>query len=180
MERKPQTFWGNVGRGGPDECWPWLAGRSGRYGVLRWGGSPTVAHRVAWELTNGPIPEGHELDHRDSCEGICVNPAHLTPRTKAGHASRHHPPATECAKGHPLEGRNRMNDGRCRVCHNAAQRDRLNPEAKPTNTAKTHCPHGHAYTPENTYFIRRKTRGTVERRCRTCHKRRADSSGSRA
>jgi hypothetical protein len=34
-------------------------------------------------------------------------------------------------------------------------------------TQVTHCPHGHAYTPENTLVFR--TRHGLQRRCRTCH-----------
>lgn len=40
---------------------------------------------------------------------------------------------------------------------------------------KTHCPHGHEYTPENTYLVvskRSKHRGT-RRQCRTCTRERA-------
>jgi hypothetical protein len=35
-----------------------------------------------------------------------------------------------------------------------------------TNASKTHCPAGHAYTPENT--IRMPMAGHVARRCRAC------------
>lgn len=35
-----------------------------------------AAHRVAWELVNGPIPDGMFLDHR-CANPSCVNPEHL-------------------------------------------------------------------------------------------------------
>ena len=36
------------------------------------------------------------------------------------------------------------------------------------NKAKTHCPHGHEYTEENTYF------DGLARRCRTCARKRTN------
>lgn len=38
------------------------------------------------------------------------------------------------------------------------------------NAAKTHCPQGHEYTPENTTIIKRSKGGTDYRRCRACHR----------
>lgn len=34
--------------------------------------------------------------------------------------------------------------------------------------SQTHCKHGHAFTPGNTYFYRRRGKKRSERRCRTC------------
>jgi hypothetical protein len=79
-------FWSKVRIGGPDECWPWTGANDGRHGygrVRRSSGRGCVAaHRMAWELTNGPIPEDTSTYH-----GVCVlhrcdnppccNPTHL-------------------------------------------------------------------------------------------------------
>lgn len=46
-----------------------------------------LAHRYAYEKWFGPIPEGHDLDHGPECPKNCVNPAHLTPRTKSEHTT---------------------------------------------------------------------------------------------
>ena len=65
-------------------CWNWTAGTSAKgYGCFRLGGHDgkrTSAHRVAYELLVGPIPDGLELDHL--CRNRrCVNPDHLEPVT---------------------------------------------------------------------------------------------------
>lgn len=66
--------------GGPEACWPWT-GRNRHqfgYGVI-WDkrlGRAEEAHRVAWRLANGPIPDGHFVLH--NCDNPpCCNPAHL-------------------------------------------------------------------------------------------------------
>ena len=66
-------------RAGPDECWNWtLRLAVTGYGVLSMGrgNNPALAHRVAWEFANGPVPAG--LFVRQRCGNrLCCNPAHL-------------------------------------------------------------------------------------------------------
>ncbi len=73
-------FWPKVERHGPDECWPWIGARNGAgYGHLgagRQGEGTLAAHRVAFTLSLGPIPDGLCVLHR--CDNPpCCNPAHL-------------------------------------------------------------------------------------------------------
>lgn len=59
------------------ECLTWTGARhSTGYGVIRTGGKSGAAHRVAFEIASGPIPEGMQVDH--TCWNyLCVNPEHL-------------------------------------------------------------------------------------------------------
>src|SRR5213593_4533327 len=73
-------FWAKVNKA-EGSCWRWTGSqRRGGYGRVRIGGRDFVAHRVAYELTIGPIPDGLQLDHL--CRNrLCVRPAHLEPVT---------------------------------------------------------------------------------------------------
>ncbi|WP_375275005.1 HNH endonuclease signature motif containing protein [Methylorubrum thiocyanatum] len=76
-------FWAKVDVRGPDECWLWTAGtdRAG-YGKLKAEGRDVGAHRISWEVANGPIPAGRLLRH--GCDTpACCNPGHFTPGTHA-------------------------------------------------------------------------------------------------
>jgi hypothetical protein len=73
----PDTFWNWVDRG--NGCWLWRGPVNGSgYGAA---GQMGMAHRVAWNLTNGPVPPAHDLDH--VCRNRqCVNPEHLRPLSR--------------------------------------------------------------------------------------------------
>lgn len=83
-----QRFWAKVDRRGSDECWPWTGAKLQHgYGHLKVGESYPPAHRVAYELLVGPIPEGLQIDHLCRVRD-CVNPAHLEPVTNAENGRR--------------------------------------------------------------------------------------------
>ena len=58
-------------------CREWVGARSNNgYGNVAVGGTTWKAHRLAWTLFNGPIPDGLYVCHR--CDNPpCCNPDHL-------------------------------------------------------------------------------------------------------
>jgi hypothetical protein len=70
-------FWAQVNKSG--DCWIWTGKKHerGGYGLTNMKiGNTRMAHRISYELTNGPIPEGLAACHK--CDNPpCVNPDHL-------------------------------------------------------------------------------------------------------
>lgn len=62
----------------PDACWQWRGTiGTGGYGTFRFRGQTYRAHRLAWQISNGAIPEGLHILHKCVRNRSCVNSAHL-------------------------------------------------------------------------------------------------------
>jgi hypothetical protein len=86
-EKREKQFWAAVDQRGDDQCWEWQRCTTGvgRYGAFRVSGKQRGTHRIAWELTHGPIPSGLWVLHH--CDNPpCCNPSHLYLGTAADNA----------------------------------------------------------------------------------------------
>ena len=130
MPSLPERIARKITRNPETGCWEWVACvTSTGYGRVWNGRQADWAHRVVYELTRGPVPDGLVLDHLCRVRR-CVNPEHLEPVTDRTNTIRGDAPdATRerhrrkafCKRGHPLFGENvyRHPSGRrvCRRCH---------------------------------------------------------------
>lgn len=130
IARPPEErFWSHVVKLSC-ECWFWAAGISKNgYGVFD---GHFSAHKFAYELVKGKVPDGLQLDHK--CHNrFCVNPDHLEPVTASENVKRGLLPEltrqmmlskTHCPQGHPYDLFNTtFYHGRryCKTCNNERQ-----------------------------------------------------------
>ena len=109
-----------------DSCWIWKGNLNpmgyGRFTVRY---SYIYAHRFSYELVNGPIQEGMQIDHL--CRNTsCVNPFHLDAVSAQMNNSRSTSPSarnkikTHCKNGHIFNLQNTYinpdGDRECREC----------------------------------------------------------------
>jgi hypothetical protein len=178
-------------------CWEWQAAKTGGgYGLFWLEKTFHLAHRVAYEVLIGPIPEGLTIDHICKNPG-CVNPSHMEPVTQGENLRRseswsgQNMRKTHCPQGHPYEGDNlkltKEGFRQCRICtrektkawqqtqeakdyHRDYARKlyhkRRSPDALPAPAERTHCPQGHAYEGENLIVLKH------GRACRACARQR--------
>lgn len=102
------------GHGG---CWLWTKSKSpDGYGWASLNGKTYQAHRLVYELLNGPVGRASQLDHLCRVRH-CVNPAHLepvTPRENQARSPLTPTGMTLCAKGHGLS--EHYGQRRCLIC----------------------------------------------------------------
>lgn len=156
----------------PNGCWQWIGNKTGLgYGYIKCDGRRRLAHRVAYELHRGPIPDGLVLDHL--CRhSWCVNPYHLEAVTQGENTRRgvgisvRNARKTHCPQGHPYSGNNvryhANGDRICRTCDLARKHAK---SVNLPNGKKTHCRQGHPFSPENTANYR-----PGRRVCKQCHR----------
>ena len=117
----------------PNGCLEWDRARhADGYGHFYLDGRIQLAHRAAWIIANGPIPDDMNVCHR--CDNPpCIDPAHLFLGTQSDNVAdmvakgRHmNNRRTHCKRGHEFTEENTRIDDRgnrnCRTCTAEYQR----------------------------------------------------------
>jgi len=126
-----ERFWEKVDIRDPDECWPWTKScNPWGYGKFaRVHGDIVPAHRMAWELTHGPIPDGlfvlHHCDNPPCCNPykclfLGTHQDNMRDMASKGRATNVNMRKIRCKRGHLLAGENLYVDPNgwreCRTC----------------------------------------------------------------
>jgi len=108
-------------------CWRWQAStNSAGYGQTFAWKVGWLAHRLAYTVMVGAIPDGWEVDHRCRVRD-CINPEHLEAVTQEENKRRQGAAVTHCPKRHEYTPENtfiskRGGGRRCRECDRANSR----------------------------------------------------------
>ena len=118
-----ERFWAKVNKDGPipdykpelGPCWIWRgAPKREGYGSFYYEGRSQYAHRLSYQWSVKPIPDGLHIDHLCRVR-LCVNPAHLEPVTPVENTMRGDLPRltsqryrdqTRCKWGHEFNEEN--------------------------------------------------------------------------
>lgn len=132
-----ERFWEKVDKQPGDGCWLWTACtlKAGGYGAISINNVTCRAHRVAYELLIGPIPDGLVTDHL-CLNPRCVRPDHLELVTQSENVRRittrgyhHNAVKTHCPQGHEYTPDNTIIWAKrgwryCRTCQDVIQKAR--------------------------------------------------------
>lgn len=136
-ERLPMRFWSKV-RVSANGCWHWTGTRNpDNYGHMSVDSRLLGVHRIAYDQLVGPIPADMQVDHQ------CHN-------------------RSDCAGGRSCEHRACVNPAHLELATRNQNQQRSRNTWSGSAATRTHCVHGHEYTPENTIINRR------GRTCRAC------------
>lgn len=112
------------------DCWHWNGALNKGYGKISVNNKAKEAHRIAYELFVGQIPEGMVIDHL--CRNTrCVNPEHLEPvshseNVRRGNSGKYWAEKTHCPQEHEYTESNtyidRKGSRNCRECKNMRRR----------------------------------------------------------